>query len=289
MRNKTLVGDRLDGSSNFNSWNSRLQITLEEDKLLSLIEKTLPATTIDEEKAHWKANNVKARKIIIYSVIDHLLPHISTLKTTYEMYDALKKMFESNNTKKALTLKHQLQNLKMKKVDTIATFFMKILEIRDQLGAIGETITDRELVMITLDALPRHWEPFLQSISDHFFKVSVEEQIYLSLIVYGQTALRRKLDLSPKECKTPIRMTVKLLLLMQREAEGIEEVSAKHSKTRKLQQLQVMKIEKTIQRFNVSDVTSMDTLREIVLPGRKKDNIHPLQMLIQNHLREMKT
>jgi hypothetical protein len=45
---------------------SRLQITLEEDDLLSLIEKTLPETTTDEEKDDWKADDVKARKIIIY-------------------------------------------------------------------------------------------------------------------------------------------------------------------------------------------------------------------------------
>jgi hypothetical protein len=42
-----------------------------------------------------------------------------------------------------------------------------------------------------------------------------------------------------------------------------------------------MNIEKTFQGFNVSDVTSMDTLREIVLLGRKEDNMHPLSMLIQ--------
>jgi hypothetical protein len=53
----------------------------------------------------------------------------------------------------------------MTKDETITTFFMKILEIRDQLGAIGETITNKELVMITLNALPSHWEPFIQSIS----------------------------------------------------------------------------------------------------------------------------
>jgi hypothetical protein len=131
MRNGTLMEDSLDGSSNFNSWKSRLQITLEEDDLLSLIEKTLPESAIDEEKDDWTTDDVKARKIIIYSVRDHLLPRIATLKTTYEMYDALKKMFESNNTNRALTLKHQLQNIKMTKVDTIATFFMRISEIRD--------------------------------------------------------------------------------------------------------------------------------------------------------------
>ena len=81
------------------------------------------------------------------------------------MYDALKNMFESTNTLRALTLKSRLQHIKMTKVDTVATFFMTISEIRDQLGAIRETISDRELVLTTLNALPRHWEPFLQSIS----------------------------------------------------------------------------------------------------------------------------
>jgi hypothetical protein len=164
MRNRTLVEDRLDGSSNFSSWKSRLHITLEESDLLRLIEKTLPATVTDEEKAE-RIEDVEARKTIIYSVRDHILPRISTLKTAYEMYDALKKMFESNNTNRALTLKHQLQNLKMTKDDTIATFFMKISKIKDQLRAIGETITDKELVMITFNALPSHWKPFIQSIN----------------------------------------------------------------------------------------------------------------------------
>jgi hypothetical protein len=138
---------------------------MEEDDLLSLIEKTLPETTIDEEKDDWKENDIKVRKIIIYSVRDHLLPRIATLNTDYEMHDALKNMFESNNTIRALTLKNQLQYIKMTKDDIVVTFFMNISEIRDQLGDIGETISDRELVMTTLNSLPRHWEPFLQSIN----------------------------------------------------------------------------------------------------------------------------
>jgi hypothetical protein len=50
MKNITLVEDRRDGSSNFSSWKSRLQITLEEDDILSVIQKTLPETATDEEK-----------------------------------------------------------------------------------------------------------------------------------------------------------------------------------------------------------------------------------------------
>jgi hypothetical protein len=156
-----MVEDNLDGSSKFSSWKSRLHITLEESDLLRLIERTLPTTTIDEEKDEWKAYNVKARKIIIYLVRDHLLPHISTLKTNYQMYDALKTMLERNNTNKYLTLKYQIQNIKMMKANIIATFLIKISEIRDHIGVIEETTTDRDLVMINLNDLPIHWEPFI--------------------------------------------------------------------------------------------------------------------------------
>jgi hypothetical protein len=44
---------------------------MEEDDILSFIEKTLPVTTTDEEKDGWKEDDVKARKIIIYLVRDH--------------------------------------------------------------------------------------------------------------------------------------------------------------------------------------------------------------------------
>ena len=132
---------------------------------MSVIQKGLLETTTDEEKEERKKDDIKARKIIIYSLRYHILPRIANMKTTYEMYEALKNMFESDNTLRALTLKGQLQNIKMTKGDTMATFFMKMSKIRDQLGAIGEIISDRELVLTTLNNLPKHWEPFLQSIS----------------------------------------------------------------------------------------------------------------------------
>jgi len=57
----------LDGSSNFSSWKSRLQVTLEEEDLLWVIQKGLPESATNEEKEERKEDNVKARKIIIYS------------------------------------------------------------------------------------------------------------------------------------------------------------------------------------------------------------------------------
>jgi hypothetical protein len=131
MKNKALVEDMIDGASNLISWKSRLHVTLEEYDLLYVVTKNLPDTATDVEKKIRKEEDVKERKIIIYSVRDHILPHIANLKTSYDMYEALKEIFESDNTLRDLTLKSQLQSTKMTKGDTISTFFMKIPKIKE--------------------------------------------------------------------------------------------------------------------------------------------------------------
>jgi hypothetical protein len=74
-------------------------------------------------------------------------------------------MFESDNTLRALTLKSQLQSTKMTKCDIVAIFFMKFSKIKEQLETIKEIMSDRQLVLTTLQNLPKSWETFLQSIS----------------------------------------------------------------------------------------------------------------------------
>jgi hypothetical protein len=81
MVNLILVEDRLDGTTNFSSWKSRFLITLEESGLMKYVEEVVPESVDDAEKYQWRKNDAKSRKIIIYSVRDHLIPHISNLNT----------------------------------------------------------------------------------------------------------------------------------------------------------------------------------------------------------------
>jgi hypothetical protein len=59
MMNKTMMEDKLDGSSNFKF----LEDKTSEENLLWVIQKGLPETTIDE----WKEDDDKTRKPIIYT------------------------------------------------------------------------------------------------------------------------------------------------------------------------------------------------------------------------------
>ena len=67
----------------------------------------------DEAKALHKKNLVKAKKIIIDSIKDHLIPQVSSLKTPKKMFDSLTKLFEGKNINWKMTLRNQLKNVKI--------------------------------------------------------------------------------------------------------------------------------------------------------------------------------
>jgi len=64
-----------------------------------------------------------------------------------------------------MSLKNELRDVKMTKFDTIASYFVNISPLRDQLQAIDEAITEREIVTNALNGLPRSWDPFASSIN----------------------------------------------------------------------------------------------------------------------------
>ena len=75
------VEDHLDGATNFISWKSRVLI-LEENDLLKLVNEKVPEPDAEEDKSHWRKSDCRARRILVDSVSDHLVPQISQKKMT---------------------------------------------------------------------------------------------------------------------------------------------------------------------------------------------------------------
>jgi hypothetical protein len=157
------VEDRLDGAENFRSWNHRVRLILEENELLDHVKQVLLELEEADAKAKFKKNEIKAKRILTDSIKDHLIPNVSELKTLKEMLDALTRLYESKNTSRKLTLRHLLRNVKMNKSDIVSNYFMRILQIKDQLATIGDSLDDAELVT-TLNGFPSSWDPFVQGI-----------------------------------------------------------------------------------------------------------------------------
>ena len=75
----------------------RISLVLEGNELDTYISGEVLVPEGDEAKALHKKNLVKAKRIIVDSIKDHLIPQVYCLKTPKEMFNSLTKLFEENN------------------------------------------------------------------------------------------------------------------------------------------------------------------------------------------------
>ena len=69
-------------------------MVLEENELDSYIHDEVLVPEGDEAKALHKKNLVMEKRIIADSIKEHLIPHVSSLKTPKAMFDSLTKLFD---------------------------------------------------------------------------------------------------------------------------------------------------------------------------------------------------
>ena len=86
-----------------------------------------------------KKNLVKAKKIIVDSITNQLVPQVSSLNTP-KMFDSLIKLFEDKNLNQNMALRKQLKNVKIQNAE--------------HLEAIEEEAENAEVVIATLNGLP---------------------------------------------------------------------------------------------------------------------------------------
>ena len=63
-----------------------------------------------------------------------------------------------------MTPRNQLKNVKIQNAETIQSYFTRVSQIKEQLEAVDEEVENAEIVMTTLNGLPRSWDAFIQGI-----------------------------------------------------------------------------------------------------------------------------
>jgi len=81
--------------------------------------------------------------------------------------------------------------------ERIAPYFMKISEMRDQLEELWEVMSDREMTIVVLNALPKEWVNFTSSIYAKKEASTLSEM--WSLCRTEETRLKEKEDVRSKE------------------------------------------------------------------------------------------
>ena len=88
-------------------------LILREHDLDKYVKEEVPAPEEEEAKSKYNKDMVRAMRIIVDYIKDHLIPQVSSLDSPKDMFDALTRMFEGRNINRKMTLRQQLKNAKI--------------------------------------------------------------------------------------------------------------------------------------------------------------------------------
>ena len=144
-----------------------MEVVLEDNGLKKFINNDVPkpASSYAANLDTWKKKVAKARRIMLEGVRDHIVSSLHGKATPYAMWKALTDLFQSNNDHRKLALKDKLREIKMENNDTIMVYITKFVQCRDELGSVGITVVDDDLVSLDLLGLPKSWHSYQDSVN----------------------------------------------------------------------------------------------------------------------------
>ena len=112
--------------------------------------------------AAFNKKDIKARRIILDAVKDHVIPHILSKTRAYGMWDALTSLFQSSNENRKMVLREKLKNIKIVKGEVVISYLTRVSQVRDELVALGEVVPIAELVRTTMNGVSKPWDVFVE-------------------------------------------------------------------------------------------------------------------------------
>jgi hypothetical protein len=93
------VEDKLDGAGNFGAWKERMILLLQESELWDVVENsTSNLVTIPTDATllvAYTKKSIKAKRIILDAIKDHLILHVIGKTNSYEMWESLTKLYQT--------------------------------------------------------------------------------------------------------------------------------------------------------------------------------------------------
>ena len=158
-----------------------MEAVLEDNGLKDFIDQEVPKLTDATELAEWNKCVATARRILLEGVRDHIVSSLHGKEAPFSMWKTLKDLYQKNNGQRKLALKDKLQKIKCEKGDTISTYLNKLTTCRDELGSVGITTADDDMVSLALLDIPKSWHSYQDSVNG-IEKLPNWERLWLDLM-----------------------------------------------------------------------------------------------------------
>ena len=144
-----------------------MEVVLEDNGLKEFIDSDVPKPDSSDAVGldAWKKKVAKKRRILLEGVKDHIVSRIHGKDTPFLMWKDLTDFFQSRSDQRLLALKDKLRKIKMEKGDNIPKYLTKFVYCRDELGSVGITVDDEDLVSLALLGLSKSWHSYKDSVN----------------------------------------------------------------------------------------------------------------------------
>ncbi|CAN1131586.1 Retrovirus-related Pol polyprotein from transposon RE1 [Linum perenne] len=181
--------------TNYLLWKAQIQPLLHCHNLMGHVtgEAPAPSVTIAGAKpnpayAVWFSKDQLVLSWITLSVSEAVLPQLIGLNTSYEAWQRLSRIYASGSKVQIRQLKLSLYELS-RNGESISTYLQRAKTIADQLGALGDPVSDDDLVSHILHGLDEIFRPFARSMESRHDSLSYDD--LHSLLLSEELQLKR--------------------------------------------------------------------------------------------------
>ena len=111
MKKNTNIDENIEEVENFRAWKYRIMLILQENDLDTFVKEEVKEPEEVEAKTKHKKDMIIAKRIIVDSIKDNLIPKVSSIETPKEMFDVLSGLFEGRNINSNMTLRNQIKSV----------------------------------------------------------------------------------------------------------------------------------------------------------------------------------
>lgn len=180
---------------NYLMWKSQVLPSIRGNELEGFINSTKPCpnkflvvvaddqtaeTTVNPEYALWKKQDQLLLSWLLSSMNESVLSSVISCTTSYEVWNALERLFSSQSKARILQLRMQLQTQKKGSM-TVSDFYSKMKNFADNLIASANPITEEDLVLYILAGLGSEYDPVVVNITARSDTLPLQEVYSLLL------------------------------------------------------------------------------------------------------------
>ena len=158
---------KLKGRENYDEWSFAAENLLVLEGMIHYI-KTVDNT---ERKS---ADDAKTKAKLILTIDPGLYVHIKETKSSEELWQKLKNMFDDSGFSRKITLLRHLISVRQENCDSMTTYVTQIVETAQRLKGTGFAITDEWIGSLLLAGLPEKFSPMIMAIEHSGIQITAD-------------------------------------------------------------------------------------------------------------------